>query len=95
MHSTNNNATLFDSQEVLRIPTVHSNSELTFLLKELIACECVELALIVATVTLELSVLNFLLAKHPHYLKQFLQMLQVQPGAYQQLRQLVRNPNQH
>ena len=66
-----------------------------FLLKELIACECVELALIVATVTLELSVLNFLLAKHPHYLKQFLQMLQVQPGAYQQLRQLVRNPNQH
>lgn len=67
-----------------------TQEDLRFVLGELIAARCFELALLVATVQLELGVVAALLRAHPALQKPFIHMLHVQPVAgYQALRELV------
>lgn len=62
-------------------------SDLRFLLAELAACECSELALLVATLLLDAHAILALLGAHTALCKPYLHMLHIQPVAgYQQLR---------
>jgi len=67
-----------------------TSDDLRFMLGELIAARCFELALLVATLLLDLGTVGALLRAHSALQKPYVHMLHVQPVAgYQALRELV------
>ena len=68
------------------------HNDLYILLSELHAAQCVELALLVSTLLLELGSVAATLHAHPTLYKPYIHMLHVQPvPGYQQLRELLQS----